>query len=259
MSSIAGRLTGKVAVVTGAGQGLGRAIAGVLGDAGASVALLGRTESKLTQAVGEMRSCGATALAIRCDVADREDAQAAVAATLGAFGGLDVLINNAQGGNLGVTVPTIDVGDDELLEFMRTGPLGSLHMMQACFSTMRDGGGGAVVNMGSAVGVRGTPEMVGYAMAKEAINGLTKVTANEWGKHNIRVNQVCPAGLSAAAATYLEADPDRAKALVRDIPLGRLGDPCDDIARAILALVSDDMKYLTGATIMLDGGQIIQR
>jgi 2-hydroxycyclohexanecarboxyl-CoA dehydrogenase len=259
MSSFAGRLAGKVAVVTGAGQGLGRAIAGVLGEAGASVALLGRTESKLTGAADEMRGCGATALAIRCDVADRDDARAAVAATLDAFGGIDILINNAQGGKLGVSIPSADIAGDDVLEFLHTGPLGSLQMMQACFSALCDGGGGAVVNMGSAVGVRGTPQMVGYAMAKEAIGALTKVTANEWGKHNIRVNQVCPAGLSAAAAAYLEADPARGEALVRDIPLGRLGNPVDDIARAVMALVSDDMKYLTGATIMLDGGQIIQR
>ncbi len=258
MNGVAGRLQDRVAMVTGAGQGLGRAIAAVLCDAGASVVLLGRTESKVIDAADELRAGGGNALALRCDVADRDDANAAVQATLEAFGKVDILINNAQGGKLGITTPTEDITDADVLDFLTTGPLGSLHMMQAAFPALCETHG-AVLNFGSAIGVRGTPQMVGYAMAKEAIGALTKVTANEWGRHGIRVNQVCPAGLSSSAEVFQQADPKRWQKILRAIPLQRLGDPYDDIGRAVLALVSDDMAYLTGATLMLDGGQVLQR
>jgi NAD(P)-dependent dehydrogenase (short-subunit alcohol dehydrogenase family) len=258
MTGVAGRLQGRVAVVTGAGQGLGRAIAAVLCDAGASVALLGRTESKVADAAGEIRDAGGVALALRCDVAIREDAEAAVQATLDAYGRIDILVNNAQGGKLGVPTPTEGATDADILEFWTTGPLGSLHMMQAAFPALSDSKG-AVLNFGSEIGVRGVAKMAGYAMAKEAIGALTKVTANEWGRYGIRVNQVCPAGLSPSAKAFQTADPKRWQAILRGIPLQRLGDPYDDIGRAVLALVSDDMTYLTGATLMLDGGRVLQR
>lgn len=259
MSAIAGRLEGKVAIVTGAGQGVGRGIAGVLCDAGASVALLGRTEAKVADAASELGQRGGTAIALRCDVAERADVDAAVAGTLDTFGRLDILINNAQGGPLGIKIPTAEVAADVILEFFRTGPLGSLYMMQACFPSLRDSGGGAVVNFGSGIGVRGEPEKAGYAMAKEAIRGLTKVTAIEWGKYGIRVNEICPAAMSPAAEKYRKKFPATWDKLRRATPLRRMGDPCDDIGRAVLALVSEDMKYLTGATLMLDGGLVMQR
>jgi 2-hydroxycyclohexanecarboxyl-CoA dehydrogenase len=116
-----------------------------------------------------------------------------------------------------------------------------------------------VVNFGSAIGVRGAPGMLGYAMAKEALNGLTKVAAIEWGRHGIRVNLLCPAGWSPAAEAYREEHPKAWDIQRRQTPLGRLGDPHDDIGRAVLALVSDDLQYLTGATLMLDGGQVLLR
>nr|WP_261576037.1 SDR family oxidoreductase [Frankia gtarii] len=254
-----GRLAGRVAVVTGAGQGLGRGIAEALADEGAAVALLGRTESKVIAAAEELSGKGARVLALRCDVAERADAQAAVEATLAAFGAVDILINNAQGGNNTVRVPTVDATDAQLLESFETGPLGSVHMMQACFEALRDSGHGAVVNFGSGIGVRGAPGLLGYAMAKEAIGGLTKVTAIEWGRYGIRVNQVCPAAWSPAAEEYMKQSPERWEAQRRQTPLRRLGDPYADIGRAIVGLVSDDMQYLTGATLMLDGGQILLR
>ena len=161
--------------------------------------------------------------------------------------------------NLDLTKPTAEIAEEQVLESFRTGPLGSLNMMQACFPALRDSGRGAVVNFGSGVGVRGAPRMAGYAMAKEAIGGLTKVTAVEWGRYGIRVNLVCPAGWSPAADAYRDADPQRFEMHLRQTPLRRLGDPYDDIGRAVLSLVSDDMQYLTGATLMLDGGQVILR
>ncbi|MGV0160636.1 SDR family NAD(P)-dependent oxidoreductase [Mycobacterium colombiense] len=255
----AGRLGGRVAVVTGAGQGLGKATALALADDGASVAVLGRTRSKLDAVCGELTKSGHQALAVECDVADRQAVTGAVEEVLGQFGGIDILINNAQGGALGATVPTAELSDEDVLEFFRTGPLGTLHLMQASFLALRQSPHAVVVNFGSAIGVRGAACMAGYSMAKEAIGGLTKSAAIEWGRYGIRVNQVCPAGLSPSAERFRDADPARWAQIEKSIPLRRMGLAYDDIGRAIAALVSDDMRYLTGATIMLDGGQVILR
>jgi 2-hydroxycyclohexanecarboxyl-CoA dehydrogenase len=255
---LAGRLAGRVAVVTGAGQGIGQAIAEVLAAEGAAVALFGRTLSKVVDVATGIEAAGGRALAVRCDVAERGDVEAAVAATVEAFGGVDIVVNNAQGGPLSISTPTQDLDEATALEFLRTGPLGSLFVMQACFAELCRSKG-TVVNFGSGVAVRGAPRQAGYAMAKEAIAGLSKVTANEWGRYGIRVNVVCPVAVTPAAEAYRDASPARWDKLMRQTPLGRMGDPHDDVARAVLGLVSDDFRYLTGATLMLDGGQVIMR
>lgn len=254
-----GRLTGRVAIVTGAGQGIGRGIAAALADEGAAVTLLGRTAQKVVDAAKEMTDKGNTALAIECDVAERDAVNTAVAETLKAFGRIDILINNAQGGALGIDKPTVDLTDEDVLEFFRTGPLGTLHCMQAAFSALRESDHAVVVNLGSAIGVRGGSRQAPYAMAKEAIGGLTKSAAIEWGKYGIRVNLICPAAWSPGAEAYRDENPARWEQVQRSIPLRRFGDPYDDIGRAVVALVSDDMHYLTGATLMLDGGQVMLR
>lgn len=253
------RLAGRVAVVTGAGQGVGKGIAAALADEGAKVALLGRTPQKVVDVSRELIQKGHTALAIGCDVSNRDAVDSAVAETLATFGRIDILINNAQGGALGVSTPTIDLSDDDVLEFFRTGPLGTLHLMQAAFPALRESAHAVVINLGSAIGVRGGSRMAAYAMAKEAIGGLTKSAAIEWGKHGIRVNLVCPAAWSPGAEAYRDENLARWEQVQRNIPLRRFGDPYSDIGRAIVALVSDDLHYLTGATIMLDGGQVMLR
>jgi 2-hydroxycyclohexanecarboxyl-CoA dehydrogenase len=253
------RLSGRVAVVTGAGQGLGKAISAALADEGAAVALLGRTTRKVVDVCKELTDKGNTALAIGCDVSDRDAVNSAVAETLETFGRIDILVNNAQGGALGIDKPTVDLSDDDVLEFFRTGPLGTLHLMQAAFPALRESNRPVIINFGSAIGVRGGSRQAAYAMAKEAIGGLTKSTAIEWGKYGIRVNLVCPAAWSPGAEAYRDENPARWEQVQRAIPLRRFGDPYDDIGRAVVALVSDDLRYLTGATIMLDGGQVMLR
>lgn len=257
------RLAGRVAVVTGAGQGLGKSIAAALADEGAAVALLGRTRQKVVDVSEELLGKGHKSIAVQCDVADRGSVDSAVAETLATYGRIDILINNAQGGAQGEALsankPTIELTDDNVLDFFRTGPLGTLHMMQATFTALRESDHAVVVNLGSAIGVRGAPRMAPYAMAKEAIGGLTKSAAIEWGKHGIRVNLICPAAWSPSAEAYRDDNPARWEKILREIPLRRLGDPYDDIGRAVVAIVSDDMRFLTGATLMLDGGQVLLR
>lgn len=248
-----GRLTGRVALVTGGGQGVGRGIALALAAEGAPVVVTGRREATLKETVGLIEERGGRARAVTGDVCERADVDRMVAATVEAFGALDVLVNNAQSS---VQRPLADTSYEDVELAYRSGPLATFHAMQAALPHLRETRG-SVVNLGSSAAVKGDPTFASYAMAKEAIRGLTRVAAREWGAYGIRVNAVCPAALSPAAETYLAADPAYRARLLAAIPLGRLGDPETDIGRAVAALVSDDMSYLTGATLMLEGGRTL--
>jgi 2-hydroxycyclohexanecarboxyl-CoA dehydrogenase len=122
---------------------------------------------------------------------------------------------------------------------------------------MKQRGGGCVVNFGSSTGITGDPKFGAYVMTKEAIRGLSRVAAREWGRDNIRVNVICPAALTPSAAQFRDAHPEAFGQMLKSVPLGRMGDETDDIASAVAALVSDDLRYLTGATLMLDGGRLM--
>jgi len=248
-------LDGKVAIVTGGGQGLGRAIALVLSRRGVRVAVTGRTPATLEAVVDEIASSGGEAIAVAGDVGSRTDVRLAVDATIDAYGGLDILINNAQSSKPGIMLA--DLWDEDFELVFRSGALGTLYAMQACYPHLKRRGGGSIVNFGSSTSITGDRGFAPYVMAKEAIRGLTRVAANEWGRDGIRVNVVCPAAMSPSAAAFRDADPDRWARIVRQIPLGRMGDDIADIGCAVAALVDDDLRFLTGATLLLDGGRLL--
>jgi NAD(P)-dependent dehydrogenase (short-subunit alcohol dehydrogenase family) len=248
-------LDGKTAIVTGAGQGLGRGIALVLARRGANVVLTGRTESTLSKVLGEIEEAGGTGVFVTGDVGSRNDVRAMVDGAIAAYGGIDILINNAQSSKPGIAL--IDMTDDDLELTFRSGALGTVYCMQACYPHLKARGGGSIVNFGSSTAISGDRGFAPYVMAKEAIRGLTRLAANEWGPDNIRVNVVCPAGMSPSAAAFRDADPERFGRVLRSIPLGRMGDEVDDIGRAVAALLSDDLRFLTGATLLLDGGRLL--
>lgn len=254
-STPAGRLAGLRAVVTGAGQGVGRGIAIALAKEGAVVIVAGRTLDKVEGTADEIRAVGAEALAVRCDIADPADIEALFGETVSVFGGLDILVNNAQSVPPNTRLQDTPIADVELA--MSTGPVATFRCMQAAFPLLRDRGG-SIVNLGSNTGINGDPMFGAYAMAKEGIRALSRVAAREWGRFGIRVNVICPFGDSPAAVEFNTAHPDAAKSILRSTPLGRMGDCELDIGRAVSALVSDDLSYLTGATIMLDGGMTIR-
>ena len=208
---------------------------------------------KLKDTAGEIVEHGGKAHIVVGDVGERADVDRMVAETVRDFGGLDVLVNNAQSS---VQRRLEETTYDDVELTYRSGPLATFHAMRAALPHLR-ASRGSIVNLGSSAAVQGEVNFAAYAMAKEAVRGLTRVAAREWGAYGIRVNVVCPAALSPAAEAYFAAHPDKAERVLAGIPLGRHGDPQTDIGRAVAALVSDDMAYLTGATLMLEGGRTL--
>jgi 2-hydroxycyclohexanecarboxyl-CoA dehydrogenase len=229
----------------------------VLAAEGAAVAIGGRTLSKVEEVARAIEERAGRATARRCDVNNRSEVVDLVSATVATFGRVDILVNNAQGGGGGGSAPLEDADEEAFLAAYRGGLLSSLYGMQAVFPHLV-ADGGAIVNMASSTGIMGDPGFAAYGTAKEAIRGLTKHAAREWGRYGITVNVVAPAALGEGAARFRDEAPTRWEAIMRQIPLGYIGDPNEDIGRGVLALVTD-LRYLTGATVALDGGRCILR
>ena len=248
-----GSLDGKIAIITGGGQGIGRGTELEMARAGASLVLSGRTVEKLNLVVAEIEALGARAVAVQADVNEADDLARIVLAALAAFGGIDILVNNAQESPLG---RLLDVTDEAFLRGFNSGPLASFRMMKLCYPHMKSRGGGSIINMCTSAAVRWDMSGYGaYGAVKNAIRVLSRAAACEWGKDNIRVNTVAPHALSPGLKGWMAARPEEAAEFVKTIPLGRVGDCEHDIGAAITQLVGPGMVYLSGATIPLDGGQ----
>lgn len=244
-------LQGKVALITGAGQGVGQGIAYALAGAGAAIAAVGRTPATLEQTCAEIRRRGGRAQPFVCDVMSAPAVEACVAEVVAHFGGLQILVNNAQIVPLG---RLLDVSDEAFVAGFDSGPLATLRLMRACHPHLR--GDGAIVNLASSAAVRWDASGYGaYAAVKEAIRALTRAAACEWGVDGIRVNAIAPHALSPGLKGWIAERPQEAAEFFQTIPLRRVGDCERDIGRAVAFLVGADAAYLTGATLPLDGGQ----
>ncbi|MBO9723902.1 MAG: SDR family oxidoreductase [Novosphingobium sp.] len=246
-------MEGKVALITGAGQGIGHGVARAMAQAGAQVMLAGRTYDKVAQAAQTIVAEGGEAQALACDVCNAEQIDAAVEATCAAFGGIDVLVNNAQQVPLG---KLDDVTDEAFIAGFESGPLATFRLMKRVQPVMAARGGGTIFNFASSAGIRW--DMTGYgayAAVKQATRALTRAAAAEWGRAGVRVLTIAPHGESPGLKGWIEHNPAEAEAFFRTIPLGRIGRLEEDIGRALVALSGTDLGYLTGTTIPLDGGQ----
>lgn len=244
-------LKDKVALITGGGQGVGQGIAYALAAEGAKVAVAGRTLATLEETCAEIRRRGGTAMAVTCDVMSQEDIDRCVAEVVSHFGGLQILVNNAQVVPLG---RLLDVSDEVFMQGIDSGPLATLRMMRAAYPHLK--GDGAIINLASSAAVRW--DASGYSLygaTKEAIRSISRGAACEWGVDGIRVNVIAPHALSPGLKGWIDSNPTEAEAFFNSIPLRRVGECEDDIGRTVAFLVSDNARYLTGATIPLDGGQ----
>lgn len=244
-------LDGKRAIVTGAGQGVGRGIALALASEGCAVAVAGRTGSKLESVTKEIEQRGGHAIPIVCDVADGEQIERCVKSAVAELGGVQILVNNAQVVPLGTL---LEVSDESFRAGFDTGPLATLRFMRACHPHLV--GDGNVINLGTGAALRPDPVGYGaYAAVKEGIRALTRAAAVEWGPEGIRVNAIIPLAMSPGMKGWEKACPEEAEAFMNTVPLRRGGDCEADIGRAVVMLVGPDCGYITGSTLMLDGGQ----
>ena len=246
-------LEGKIALVTGAGQGVGQGIALALAAEGARLAVTGRTLEKLEQTCALIAERGGEAFPVVCEVKSAESLAACVDTVVGHFGGLQILVNNAQEVPLG----TLDqVTDEAFTAGFESGPLATMRMMKLCYPHLK--GDGCIINLGSSSAKRW--DMTGYgayAATKEAIRSLSRAAACEWGADGIRTNVILPHAKSPGLAWWIENKPEEAAEFIASIPQRRVGECEEDIGRFVALLCSDSSAYINGQSIGVDGGQAL--
>ncbi|WP_459968704.1 SDR family NAD(P)-dependent oxidoreductase [Mycobacterium sp. MUNTM1] len=245
-------LRDRVVIVTGAARGLGKGIAHALLQRGASVLLTDVLEDALSATTAELRAAGLPAQAFVADLRDPDSTPQIVQATLNAFGSLHALVNNAVASNEPKAFADIDRADFELV--YDTGPRATFGLMQAARPALVAAGGGSIVNVGSVSGTAGEANFGAYASAKEAIRGMSKVAALEWGTDGIRVNVICPLAESDGTRLWRQAAPEHYERTINRIPLKRIGNATTDVGALVAFLIGDDATYLTAQTIFVDGG-----
>jgi NAD(P)-dependent dehydrogenase (short-subunit alcohol dehydrogenase family) len=245
----------KTALITGSGQGVGEGIARALASYGANVCLVGRTFSKVEAVANDINQKGGSALAVECDVKNIESINNSIKISLAKFSSLNILVNNAQEVPLG---NILDVTDESFIDGWNSGPLATFRFMKASYPHLK--GDGKIINLASSSALRSDSGSYGaYAAVKESIRSLSRAAAVEWGPDNILVNCIMPLAKSTGMDWWMSEYPDEANEFLKTIPLGRVGDCKDDIGEAVCHILSDGMNYITGSTIMLDGGQAFLR
>jgi NAD(P)-dependent dehydrogenase (short-subunit alcohol dehydrogenase family) len=252
-----GALRGKVAIITGAATGIGRASALLFAQAGARVALADARAPELGRTVADVRTAGGEVESIVADLARPEDCAGLVASTMRAFARVDVVVNNAGVGTMvvGGTVETITLEHWDLAQDVNVRAM--YLVSRAALPHLRGAGGGAIVNISSVAAFRGSVERPShaYAASKGAVLALTRAMAASYGRDGIRVNAICPGTIRTRLTADIVGRVEQASKEGHGIPLGRVGEP-EDIARCALFLASDDASFISGAHIVADGGAL---
>lgn len=248
----AGRLAGRTALVTGGADGIGLGIARRFVGEGAAVVVADYDAERGPMVVDELVQAGGRARFLRCDVAARADVLAAVDLCVEAFGSVDILVNNAYRGDVPTRIER--KGDARFDEALKMCLYATKWAMERALPHMKAAGWGRVINMASLNGVNAHMGSADYNVAKEAVRAYSRTAAREWAPHGICVNVICPAAVSAAYRRFAEIAPDVAAATAAANPMGRMGDPEQDIGGVAVFLASEDARYLTGNTLFVDGG-----
>lgn len=246
------KLEGKVAVVTGASRGIGRAIALKLADEGARVVVnYSGSQAKAEEVVAAIREAGGEALAIQASVAKSDEVATLMDAAVKTFGSLDILVNNA-----GITRDNLlmRMKENEWDDVMDTNLKGVFLCTKAVTRQMMKQRAGRIINISSIVGVAGNAGQANYVAAKAGVIGLTKTTAKELASRNILVNAIAPGFIETEMTAELPED--LKQGMLTQIPLAKLGQP-EDIAKAVVFLASEDANYMTGQTLHIDGGMVM--
>ena len=246
------KLEGKVAVVTGASRGIGRAIALKLADEGAKVVVnYSGSQAKAEEVVARIQENGGEAIAVQASVSQTEEVTALIDTAVKTFGSLDILVNNA-----GITRDNLlmRMKEDEWDDVLNTNLKGVFLCTKAVTRQMMKQRAGRIINISSIVGVAGNAGQANYVAAKAGVIGLTKTTAKELASRNILVNAIAPGFIETEMTDQL---PEKLKqGMLTQIPLAKLGQP-EDIAKAVAFLASDDANYMTGQTLHIDGGMVM--
>ncbi len=247
-------LTGKTAFVTGASRGIGRAMAAALADAGADVAVVARTAAGLADVADDVTAAGRRAVVIPADVTDEASVAAAVGTAIDELGHVDIVINNAGGSNFMVGFRDLRISGWEKL--IRLNLTSAVYVCHAFADHLLGRGSGSVINVASVAGVASAPLLTPYGAAKAGLISLTKSLAVEWAASGVRVNALCPGWTATELNRNLWEDPQAGPATVATVPMQRWA-RAEEMAGPAVFLASDAASYLTGQTIVVDGGQTV--
>jgi NAD(P)-dependent dehydrogenase (short-subunit alcohol dehydrogenase family) len=246
-------VSGRVALVTGASSGLGDNFSRLLASRGATVVAAARRTDRLASLVADIARAGGKASAVAMDVSDPASVTAALADMVKSVGAPDIVVNNAGIGEVG---PSIELTEEDWRRTLSTNLDGAWRVAQGSARAMLAAGkGGAIVNIASVLGLRVAPQMLAYATAKAALIQLTEVLAIEWARYNIRVNAIAPGYIQTEINAGL-FETERGKALIKRVPQQRIGAP-KDLDGALLLLASDAGSFMTGSTVVVDGGHVV--
>jgi NAD(P)-dependent dehydrogenase (short-subunit alcohol dehydrogenase family) len=247
-------LTGKVAIITGGYQGIGRGIADGLAEAGSNVVICARNYERCVEACAEVEKMGVKAFPVRCDITKSEEIENLVAKTVKEMGKIDILVNNAGVG--GSEKPILEMSDEDWDYAVNIDLRGAFFCARAVVKEMIKQGGGKIINVASINAFIGMANMSAYCASKGGLVQLTKVMALEFAKHNIRVNAICPGYFLTPMNRKLFESELGKKIVQKSIPIGRLG-RTEELKGTAIYLASSASDFMTGSCIVLDGGQLV--
>lgn len=248
-----GKLQDKVVIITGGAGGIGSGMAKAMAKEGAIIAVVDLNAETGKAMEQELQAISPKSMFLEANLMEREKLVDIVETVVGHYGKLDVLVNNAHAST---QKPFEEITQKDLDLSFGTGFYPTFYLMQAALPYLKESQGN-IINFASGAGLAGHATQAAYAAAKEAIRGISRVAANEWGKFNINVNIISPVADSPGVREWAKAQPEYYEAVKGKIPLGRFGDVEKDIGRVAVFLASEDSKYITGQTLMVDGGSIM--